>query len=126
MSEEAAVTAYQIGFDLYENATQQFLHRVTDALSHSDKIGHLMERPRPVGDEGDAKKPDEVATGEPGPAEPAPEEEAKTELSSQDKTTKKRLELLNSILSGDKASQYMSCFFNLYPSNLYFFLYKGN
>ncbi|KAH9279147.1 26S proteasome non-ATPase regulatory subunit 1 [Echinococcus granulosus] len=103
LSEEAAVTAYQIGFDLYENATQQFLHQVSDTLSHSEKIGHLMVRPKPAGnEEGDTKKPEEGATGEPGPAEQPSEEDFKTELSSKDKAIKNRLELLKSILSGDK------------------------
>lgn len=99
LSEEASVTAYQIGFDLYENATQQFLHSVTDALSKSEKIGHLIEKPKSIGNEGsDPKKPEETAIS----SEESTAEELKTELSNEDKAIKKRLELLNSILSGDK------------------------
>lgn len=32
LNESAVLMAYQIGFDLYESATQQFLKRVQDAL----------------------------------------------------------------------------------------------
>ncbi|THD26271.1 26S proteasome non ATPase regulatory subunit [Fasciola hepatica] len=42
-SAETAVTAYQIGFDLYENSTQVFLQRVSAALAHSPKLDHLMK-----------------------------------------------------------------------------------
>nr|VZI33130.1 unnamed protein product [Spirometra erinaceieuropaei] len=112
-SEEAAVTAYQIGFDLYENATQQFLHRVTIALSRSAKLGRLMdpvdtdaknataetktEAQLTTSDEGSAAKT-EVDSSSAAAAAP----EADKTLSDSDKITKKRLELLNSILSGDK------------------------
>ncbi|CAH8821235.1 unnamed protein product [Trichobilharzia szidati] len=41
-SQETAVTAYQIGFDLYENATQNFLQRVSASLSRSSKLSHVM------------------------------------------------------------------------------------
>ncbi|KAM7539423.1 hypothetical protein Aperf_G00000054370 [Anoplocephala perfoliata] len=103
LSEEASVTAYQIGFDLYENATQQFLHSVTDALSKSEKIGHLIEKPKPTSkEEGDSKNSDGTATGEAvSPGESVPEE-MKIDLTNEDKAIKKRLELLTSILSGDK------------------------
>lgn len=37
------MTAYQIGFDLYENSTQVFLQRVTAALARSPKLDHLMK-----------------------------------------------------------------------------------
>ncbi|VDN98821.1 unnamed protein product [Rodentolepis nana] len=104
LSEEASVTAYQIGFDLYENATQQFLHGVTDALSKSEKIGHLIEKVDPSAKNGESEpKKNEVASGEPIPtSESTSLEESKVELSVNDKAIKKRLELLNSILSGDK------------------------
>ncbi|KAM3186512.1 hypothetical protein ACTXT7_004191 [Hymenolepis weldensis] len=104
LSEEASVTAYQIGFDLYENATQQFLHGVTDALSKSEKIGHLIEKPKPVAKDGES----ESKTSEETPGETTTtsgsttSEDSKAELSLEDKAIKKRLELLNSILSGDK------------------------
>ncbi len=104
-SEEAAITAYQIGFDLYENATQQFLHRVILALSRSPNLGHLMESPKAGGSDAAAKKED-PATGETEekPAEGTPASAAETPVSESDKVLKKRLELLNSILNGDKVS----------------------
>nr|CAH8833646.1 unnamed protein product [Trichobilharzia regenti] len=41
-SQETAVTAYQIGFDLYENATQNFLQRVSASVARSSKLSHVM------------------------------------------------------------------------------------
>lgn len=81
---------------MYENATQQFLHRVSEALSRSPRLSNLVEQHKPTED---SKKCEEIIES---PAEPVGTIEPTKVLSEGDKTIMKRLELLNSILSGDK------------------------
>ncbi|CAH8492974.1 unnamed protein product [Schistosoma rodhaini] len=126
-SQEAAVTAYQIGFDLYENATQNFLQRVSASLARSSKLSHIMsfiERDKnaakspktPEGSvcttvettDGDKNKSDKkeaeeaVETASSGETSKETEIPADETLSEFDKEIKSRLMHLVSILSGDK------------------------
>ncbi|CAH8436654.1 unnamed protein product [Schistosoma intercalatum] len=126
-SQEAAVTAYQIGFDLYENATQNFLQRVSASLARSSKLSHVMsliERDKnaakssktPEGSacttvettDGDKNKSDNKEAEEAVETALASETNKEAEipadepLSELDKEIKNRLMHLVSILSGDK------------------------
>ncbi|VDP73408.1 unnamed protein product [Schistosoma mattheei] len=128
-SQEAAVTAYQIGFDLYENATQNFLQRVSASLARSSKLSHVMsliERDKnaakssktPEGSacttvettDGDKNKSDNKEAEEAVETALASETNKEAEipadepLSELDKEIKNRLMHLVSILSGDKVS----------------------
>lgn len=95
---EPALMAYQIGFDLYESATQKFLARIQSSL-------------KPVGAEQSTtteEKPEEQKESETtaDSTEPSKEEETKTEqpvveLKPEEKEYNERLEKLNQILSGD-------------------------
>lgn len=64
----------------------------------------MIEKPKPVAKDGESEsKTSEETTGETTATSGSSiSEESKTELSVEDKAIKKRLELLNSILSGDK------------------------
>lgn len=68
-NEESEMMAYQIAFDLYESATQQFLERVLTALRSTAPIPSLLKEK--------AKKPAETDTAEAGEAIA---EAAKTEV----------------------------------------------
>lgn len=59
-NEESELMAYQIAFDLYESATQQFLERVLVALRSTAPIPSLLKEK--------AKKPVEAAGSEAGEA----------------------------------------------------------
>lgn len=68
-NEESEMMAYQIAFDLYESATQQFLERVLVALRSTAPIPSLLKEK--------AKKPTDTDTAEAGEASG---EAAKTEV----------------------------------------------
>lgn len=129
-SEEAAVTAYQIGFDLYENATQNFLQRISASLSRSSKLNHVMsqiEHDRIAAKESSSDEKLNVEETTKVPENQAKVDETSDELlqtvqfvkptdisqesfgqpivevlSEADKEMKKRLVHLINILSGDK------------------------
>lgn len=72
-SPEAAVAAYQIGFDLYENSTQMFMKGVRDALSVRPKLQSVVDRIDWEKRKADKKNPTEIATKltEPVTSEPS-------------------------------------------------------
>lgn len=81
-NEENEMMAYQIAFDLYESATQQFLEQVLSALRATAPIPTLLKDK--------AKKPVEASTSESGEASG---EGSKTEIKEE-----KSLESLVSVL----------------------------
>lgn len=87
-SEENQLMAYQIAFDLYESATQQFLERVLVALRETAPIPGLLET-KPLVKLDDAASVDEEASDE-SAAEPKPKVELPTldSLVSEDKYDK--------------------------------------
>ncbi|KAF7255063.1 hypothetical protein EG68_08039 [Paragonimus skrjabini miyazakii] len=130
-SQEGAVIAYQVGFDLYENSTQVFLHRVSASLGRSTRLSPLIamiekdklkdkkvivtvtssgssvavDSTKPAEDSADKQEvkdePTEVAVQEADPAISLVPTIVEP-LSEADKEIKKRLENLMSILSGEK------------------------
>ncbi|XP_063922812.1 26S proteasome non-ATPase regulatory subunit 1 [Zophobas morio] len=95
--EENRLMAYQIAFDLYESATQQFLERVMVALRATAPIPSLLE---------DKLKPKTVesSTEATESAEPKPEvkeERTLENLSEKEKEHQECLEKLHTILSGE-------------------------
>lgn len=87
-SQDCVLMAYQIAFDLYESATQQFLGRVLQALRATAPIpGALMVKPivKPA-----VKAATEASSSEPAAAEtennsnttPAPEEKSQRSVES--------------------------------------------
>ncbi|CAG9123095.1 unnamed protein product [Plutella xylostella] len=95
---ESVLMAYQIGFDLYDSATQQFLGRVLQALRSTAPIpSALGGKPEPQG----GPFPEasmEVDT----PAEESKKPERDIEsLNDEEKEHQKRVEKLISILGGD-------------------------
>lgn len=117
--EDGVLMAYQIGFDLYESATQQFLQRIISALRATAPVP-IPDTPAPTTpaapttqtdktetsaamdtDEPDAATPAEESDK---PAEPEKEkEESKKveELSEEDKAIQERITKLNAILGGE-------------------------
>ncbi|XP_060523239.1 26S proteasome non-ATPase regulatory subunit 1 [Cylas formicarius] len=95
-NEENQLMSYQIAFDMYESATQQFLERVTSALRLTAPIPHLLE---------EKSKPNQTPKeGEENVKEtPQPEVKEKSldNLSDSDKEHQARLEKLITILSGE-------------------------
>ncbi|CAH0557450.1 unnamed protein product [Brassicogethes aeneus] len=103
--EENQLMSYQIAFDLYESATQQFLEQVLLALRRTAPIPALLE---------EKLKPKALASGE-GSSVPAPsdaeatsdvkpeikEEKSLESLSDKDKEHQARIEKLHTILSGE-------------------------
>ncbi|KAF7269013.1 hypothetical protein GWI33_017934 [Rhynchophorus ferrugineus] len=94
--EESQLMAYQIAFDLYESATQQFLERVMVALRLTAPIPSLLEVKKPKADDSSTDNAD-VST------ESKPEVPEKTleSLSDADKEHQQRIEKLHTILSGE-------------------------
>lgn len=107
-SEESTLMSYQIGFDMYESATQQFLSRVQASLRAVG--GHLPESPdateTPSKDSeamdteaSDGEKSESVT---PSTETPKPKEEKPPkEQTEEEKTHSERLGKLSEILSGD-------------------------
>lgn len=84
--------AYQIAFDLYESATQQFLSRILESLRLVAPISSFI---KPSHDP--AKSEEKMDTSE---AEKKPEPK-KEDLNEADKLKQERIEKLAKILSGD-------------------------
>jgi len=103
--EENVLMAYQIGFDLYESATQQFLQRITSALRATAPIP-IPDTPVPSKTE---EKPEsEMETDSTDAVKPAEEEAPKEsaapkveDLSESDKMIQDRITKLNCILGGE-------------------------
>ncbi|XP_047347296.1 26S proteasome non-ATPase regulatory subunit 1 isoform X1 [Vespa velutina] len=105
-SQDCVLMAYQIAFDLYESATQQFLGRVLQALRATAPIpGALMVKPiikpaaKPI-----AETSSNSASMETESSTPAPEEKAQRSiesLSPEEKEQQERVDALSSILGGE-------------------------
>lgn len=100
-TEDSVLMAYQIAFDLYESATQQFLSRVLQALRATAPIPTATSKIVKVPVDGVAK---EGTTGE--SSSEVNEEEKKPErkmesLNEEEKCHQQRVEKLTSILSGE-------------------------
>ncbi|PIK59554.1 26S proteasome non-ATPase regulatory subunit 1 [Apostichopus japonicus] len=97
---EPALMAFQIGFDLYESATQKFLARIQGSLK---PVGAEAETPTETKTEDQeesetkAETPSEDKDGE----ETKPEPSTVVELKPEEKEYNARLEKLNQILSGN-------------------------
>jgi len=91
-TEADALMAYQIAFDLYESATQQFLSRVLSAIRKTAP-GVQETAPKPAITEGTEEK---METGE---TEPVKEEK---KLSEPEAKLQSKVDKLASILSGEK------------------------
>ncbi|PSN34480.1 26S proteasome non-ATPase regulatory subunit 1 [Blattella germanica] len=97
-TEDSVLMAYQIAFDLYESATQQFLGRVLQALRATAPIPTATDKTVKVAVEGAPK--------EAPPSTENSEEEKKPErkmesLNEEEKCHQQRIEKLTSILSGE-------------------------
>ncbi|KAJ8958798.1 hypothetical protein NQ318_019556 [Aromia moschata] len=98
--EESQLMAYQIAFDLYESATQQFLERVLSALRATAPIPSLLEEKlKPKAVEGAAPTDSAEATAEPK-AEGSGEKTLES-LSEKEREHQARIEKLHTILSGE-------------------------
>ncbi|CAH1133512.1 unnamed protein product [Ceutorhynchus assimilis] len=93
--EESQLMAYQIAFDLYESATQQFLENVMVALRQTAPIPSLLLAKQP--------KPTEETSAETAEtiSEPKPETPTIESLNEKDKEHQDRIKKLHTILSGE-------------------------
>jgi len=103
--EENVLMAYQIGFDLYESATQQFLQRIQSALRATAPIP-IPDTPVPSKtEEKPAESAMETESAEADkPAEETPKESAAPkveDLSESDKMIQERITKINCILGGE-------------------------
>ena len=117
-SEDDVLMAYQIAFDMYESATQQFLNDVVQALRKTAPIpdavlGGISAELEKVKEEANAEaEAEKMETGEEEAEVKKEEAEVKTEtevakvkkedLSEADQTRQTRIEKLSQILSGHK------------------------
>ena len=110
-NEDQVLMAYQIGFDLYESATQQFLQRIQSALRATAPVvmveGKDAEvKKEPAKEKESSMETEESETGEKEkeekkeetPAPPAPKVE---ELSESDKEIQASITKLTGILGGN-------------------------
>ncbi|XP_005095836.1 26S proteasome non-ATPase regulatory subunit 1 [Aplysia californica] len=110
---DSVLMAYQIGFDLYESATQQFLQRVQAALRVAApapiSAPPTLNTKKPAAEKSESKekeKEESMETDE-GEAAPAPATESKpptrdlSSLSSEEKEQQGRIERLHTILGGE-------------------------
>ncbi|XP_034238410.1 26S proteasome non-ATPase regulatory subunit 1 [Thrips palmi] len=106
-SEDSTLMAYQIAFDLYESATQQFLGRVLQALRATAPIPSLTDKQTKVSVEGmvaaaavaNAAEKDSSKSEE-DPKDTKPEKKLEN-LTESEKVLQTRVEKLASILSGE-------------------------
>ncbi|GLV37823.1 Regulatory particle non-ATPase 2 [Carabus blaptoides fortunei] len=108
--EESQLMAYQIAFDMYESATQQFLGRVLSALKATAPLpAALMDRNKPSNvpavttagtPAASAETPAPTKEGETPTTEVKTEERTIESLSDEEREHQERIEKLSSILSG--------------------------
>ncbi|KAK6626505.1 proteasome regulatory particle base subunit [Polyplax serrata] len=91
-SEHNVLMSYQIAFDLYESATQQFLGRVLHALKATAPIPSATDKILKVQPEQNSEPPAE--------GEEKPMERTLSSLTEEERVHQERLEKLASILSG--------------------------
>ncbi|VEN49406.1 unnamed protein product, partial [Callosobruchus maculatus] len=103
--EDSQLMAYQIAFDLYESATQQFLERVLVALRATAPIPSLLEeklKPKVPPAEGKSDAETAAAAAEASALPKQLKEEKSLEsLSESDREHQARIEKLHTILSGE-------------------------
>ncbi|KAG8330968.1 26S proteasome non-ATPase regulatory subunit 1 [Homalodisca vitripennis] len=98
-SEDSTLMAYQIAFDMYESATQQFLGQVLQALRVSAPIPQAAHVVVKVPVENPASSPSPVAVADNAVTdEPARDMESLTE---EEKVFQSRIQNLSKILSGE-------------------------
>ena len=113
-----ALMSYQIAFDMYESATQQFLNNVVLAVRRTAPIPSAVsgfKEEEKDGDEEEGEKEGEMEVDKEGEDEEKAKKEATVEekedtkkpkkledLSEKDQERQKRIEKLTSILSGHK------------------------
>ena len=106
-NEESSLMAYQIAFDLYESATQQFLIRVLQAIKTVAPIPSLIgpSKAPPVNKTENQAENMETDDQVPPASEEPPKSEiaapVKEDLGEDDKRRQNRLEKLSVILSGE-------------------------
>ncbi|XP_022237955.1 26S proteasome non-ATPase regulatory subunit 1 [Limulus polyphemus] len=101
-SEENALMAYQIAFDLYESATQQFLARVLQALRATAPVPSTITLPLISSKEKKEGETMETDQKELTDSQPLPESTPKKEdLSEEQKKHQERIEKLATILGGE-------------------------
>ncbi|XP_057651046.1 26S proteasome non-ATPase regulatory subunit 1 [Diorhabda carinulata] len=99
--EDSELMAYQIAFDLYESATQQFLERILVALRATAPLPSLLEeKVKPKVGEIDATISSEAGEAASTNVE-VKEKKSIESLSDQDKEHQKRIEKLHTILAGE-------------------------
>lgn len=107
--EESQLMAYQIAFDMYESATQQFLGRVLGALKATAPLpSALTDRTKPITAPASTPTPTAAETTTPVTEdkeetiteEVKPEERTVDSLNDEEKEHQERIEKLSSILSG--------------------------
>lgn len=99
-SQESVLMAYQIAFDLYDSATQQFLGKVLQALRSTAPIpSALGGKPEPQG--GPYPEAGGMEVDAPHTEEPKKEERDIESLNDEEKEHQRRVEKLISILGGD-------------------------
>ncbi|CAG9859898.1 unnamed protein product [Phyllotreta striolata] len=103
--EESELMAYQIAFDLYESATQQFLERVLVALRATAPIPSLLEE-KVKSKTAETSSSTSAESGSKDPVVGETKSEAKEEksiegLTESEKEHQKRIEKLHTILSGE-------------------------
>ncbi|KAJ2951454.1 hypothetical protein O0L34_g13606 [Tuta absoluta] len=101
--QESVLMAYQIAFDLYDSATQQFLGRVLQALrSTAPAPSALGGNPKPQGGPFPEAAPAAMEVDQPAAETETKKPERDIEsLSEEEKEHQKRVEKLISILGGD-------------------------
>ncbi|CAL1544748.1 unnamed protein product [Lymnaea stagnalis] len=105
-NEDSVLMAYQIGFDLYESATQQFLQRVQAALRVSApapiSAPAAMNTKKPSSDVDDKEKETVMDTDEAvGSTEAKPPTKDLSSLTDEEKRQQERIERLHTILGGE-------------------------
>lgn len=103
--EDSKLMAYQIGFDLYESATQQFLQRVQAALRVAAPVPIIMPTPQAGKKPADSKSEDKETPMETDETEASPETKPPTKdlssLSPAEKEHQERIEKVYTILCGE-------------------------
>lgn len=96
-SEQNALMAYQIAFDLYESATQQFLGRVLQALKATAPIPSATEKVVKTKAEPSEEESSNADSAQP----PTTPERTLSSLTEEEKAHQERIEKLSTILSGE-------------------------
>ncbi|KAF7494308.1 26S proteasome non-ATPase regulatory subunit 1 [Sarcoptes scabiei] len=105
---EDDLLAYQIAFDLYESATQQFLSRILDSLKNKAPIASLLKQSyqaAKIGENASDSEKMETDTSQDSesskPKSDSTSERKKEDLNEEDRKLQERFEKLAIILSGD-------------------------